>query len=269
MIYKETRPGKQLQKYVKYIWIQESDIYQPNSDRQRIMPDGCIEIVIHYRKPFNTYFPNNTCEIQPKSFIVTQVKDYIELEPRGKIGMIGVRFYPWGIHHFLKYTFKEIGDKVIDLNLLWGSEARILEEKIWYSESHIEKVKIVEDFLLDKLQEDTDKIKITDYAIQIIYSSRGKASMDMLMKELRASARYTERLFKSMIGTTPKFMIRLNRFLNVCSCMERKNPPSLTRLAQDYGYYDQSHFNKEFKAFSGLTPKQFLLKNNVFFADTE
>lgn len=60
---------------------------------------------------------------------------------------------------------------------------------------------------------------------------------------------------------------RITRFLNACKLMRQGNNIQLTHIAQEFGYFDQSHFIREFKGFSGVTPKTFLLDNNISFVE--
>lgn len=269
MLYQEFKPIKPLQPFIKFIWIQEFDGIMKDPQRERILPDCCIEVVLHFGEPFKTYFTNNTSEVQPQSFIIAQMRNYIEIEPRGRIGMIGVRFYPWGIYHFLNYTIKEIRDRVMDLPSLWGKEGKTIEEQIYCASSNIERVKIVENYLLNRLRNDKEKFQLADYGLQYIYKFKGKVTTDQLIDHLGFSSKYVQRLFNSTIGVSPKYIIRLYRFLNACNYLGAGQFQTLADVAYEFGYYDQSHFIKEFKEFSGLTPKEFLGENNISYAEAK
>lgn len=184
MFYQKFIPIKPLQQFIRYIWVQEFTGKVVNMPEERIIPDCCIELVIHFHEPFQTIFPNNLSEVQPQSFIIAQMKDYIEIMPRGKIGMIGVRFYPWGIYHFLNHTIKEIKDRVIDSSLLLGQEVKILEEKIYHAKSNPERVKIVEKFLLKYLKNNSQKFELSDYGLWYIYKLKGKVTIKQLVDYL-------------------------------------------------------------------------------------
>jgi len=69
------------------------------------------------------------------------------------------------------------------------------------------------------------------------------------------------------VGTTPKVFSRITRFLNICRHLEEHQNKTLTQLTQECGFYDQAHFIKEFKEFSGFTPKEFFQKENVYFSE--
>jgi len=73
--------------------------------------------------------------------------------------------------------------------------------------------------------------------------------------------------FLTAVGTTPKVFSRISRFLDVCHYLKDYQHRTLTKLCQECGYYDQSHFIREFRVFSGFTPTEFFAGENVVFAD--
>ena len=81
------------------------------------------------------------------------------------------------------------------------------------------------------------------------------------------SKKQLERKFPRAVGTTPKTFARLSRFLNICHHIDTHRGTKLTQLTYECGYFDQAHFIKELKAFSGFTPKKFFERKNVVFAD--
>jgi len=69
------------------------------------------------------------------------------------------------------------------------------------------------------------------------------------------------------IGTTPKIFSRTTRFLHLCHHLKEYENKNMTQLTYDLGYYDQAHFIKDFRTFTGFTPKEFYEQNNICFAD--
>lgn len=94
MVYQEYAIAEPLKPYVKVIWSMESgECWAPP---MRILPDSCVELIIHFNQAYKTIFSNSKAEIQPQSFVVAQMKNFIEIEPNGKIGMISIRFSAHG-----------------------------------------------------------------------------------------------------------------------------------------------------------------------------
>jgi AraC-like DNA-binding protein len=70
------------------------------------------------------------------------------------------------------------------------------------------------------------------------------------------SPRYLQRLFLQYTGVTPKLYHKINRFQLSLKLVAKKDS-SLTSIAYDCGYFDQSHFIREFKSFTGVTPSAY------------
>ena len=75
------------------------------------------------------------------------------------------------------------------------------------------------------------------------------------------TSRYLQKLFLQYTGLTPKLYSKINRFQNSLRLVTKKEI-SLTSIAYDCGYFDQSHFIREFKSFTGFTPSAYALENS-------
>ena len=115
MKYLEFTPGQDLSPYVQLIWIMEAETPGEVCPREKILPDGIVEIVFHYREPFITYYQDGRKLKQPMGFAVSQMRKYIEIESDGPVGFVSVRLYPWGGHHFFEHPVKDFLDDTIDL----------------------------------------------------------------------------------------------------------------------------------------------------------
>jgi AraC-like DNA-binding protein len=82
------------------------------------------------------------------------------------------------------------------------------------------------------------------------------------VRDLARSAGYSERrfidLFKLEVGLKPKIFNRIQRFQRVLAHAHCMTHPDWARIAFDYGYFDQSHLIRDFVAFSGFTPADYV-----------
>jgi AraC-like DNA-binding protein len=271
MFYQEYQAPGILKNYVRCIWIQEQEYNEKASftEKERILPDGCVELVFHFGKPFNTYFSDQSCSTQPWGFIITQMNHYIELQPTQSIGLIAVRFFPWGGYRFLGTPISDIHDKVIDVELLWHQQYRDIHNRICEARSHKERLKIVENFLYSRLSLTQQEDPLVEQCLKEIHHSEGQQTVQLLSHRYGISKRQLERRFMNTVGSSPKHFSRITRFLNASKRMRMQERPytHLAQIAQDSGYFDQSHFIREFKGFSGMTPKAFLADTQTSFVD--
>lgn len=267
MKYLEFKPSGILAEYIQLIWILESESPDETYPKERILPDGIIEMVFHYKDPFITHLANGDQIKQFQSFAISQMREFIELESDGKMGFISIRFYPWGAYHFFSTPIKDFIDNCIDLADVYPQKYQSINKELALSSSDEEKVSIIESFLKSQLAIHQKEDGITDNAIKLIRKSKGIVSIDEIADQLQISRKQLERKFVSSLGTTPKVFSRTCRFLSLCHNLKNYEGRNLSELTYECGYFDQSHFIKEFKAYSGFTPKEYFAKNNVVFAD--
>ena len=266
MRYTEFKPKESLKKYIQLIWIAESEGEDDFYPKEKILPDGIVEIVFHFKEPFITYYDDRIKFKQPQAFAISQMRKYVEIESDGLVGLISVRFYPWGAHHFFEKPIKDFLDSTVTLEEIWKENYKAILSELKNSDDN-EKVKLVQDFLdkcLLKYKKDTNDI---DNTVKLLRETKGADSIDSVCEKSKLSYKQLERQFLKTIGTTPKVFSRTTRFLNLCHNLKDYENLSMTQLALDMGYFDQAHFNKDFKSFSGLTPRDFFQQNNISFAD--
>src|SRR5262245_30200081 len=97
-----------LQRYVKCIWSLESDGPIRDAMRERILPDSCVELVFHFHDPFWSHFASGESALQPRSFVVGQMRRFLEIEPHGRAGFVAVRFLAQGAYLFFHRPLSEV-----------------------------------------------------------------------------------------------------------------------------------------------------------------
>lgn len=265
MEYHEFQLSLPLSDYIQTIWAMQSESEHDGYPRSQIMPDGIVEIVFHYETPLYTY-QDDIKFLQPQSFAISMMRKYVEIESSGKSGFISVRFFPWGAHHFFDKPVREFLDQTIDATILWGDHSKEIITTLKACSTLEERFKATESFLNERLLEHKKESSIED-VIKRIRQAKGQLGIEEICEETGLSKKQLERKFLSTAGTTPKIFSRICRFLNLCQHLETYKGKTFAELTHDCGYFDQSHFIKEFKEFSGYTPKEFFKKENVYFTE--
>ena len=255
-----------LSPFVKCIWSQESDRAIFNSGRERILPDSCVELVFHFHDRFLTYFPDGFSALQPQGFVAGQMKRFLEIEPVGRMGLIAVRFLARGAYLFFQRPLNEVAAGIVDLDDIWKGRAHELTERIALASGMTERVQIIEEVLLDKLAKNGRFDRTVDRCLQLIEAERGQMNVAQLAAHLGVSNRQLSRRFQHTVGLSPKEFARVSRFLNVIRCLNDREPrTTLTETAIACGYFDQAHFNHEFREMAGMAPGEFFNFPNVVF----
>lgn len=253
--YREYMPAPALQEYIKFFWVLKMG--QPLPAPERIFPDGCMEMILHLGQPLSR-ITGTSSYVQPKAFIVGQIKNPLFLLSQSPVHVIGVRFKPWGMAALCKQNLHAIEECEIELDSFFGNTARELEEKI-HTLPLEAAIHTIEQFLLFKLKTTPQSpaiINMARVAAHIKQDTTGK-TVAAWAGNCNLSQRQFNRQFKAIIGLAPKEFIKISRFNKVITHMQAGNSPSLAALAQHCGYYDQAHFIKEFKEYTRTTPGNF------------
>lgn len=272
MHYEEARPIDALAGYVKCFWTLETDprtdpeprLESGLPDKERILPDGCMEIVFNLAEPFVQHHLDDTNERQPRILLVGQMRRHILIQPTGKVRLLGVRFWPGGAYPFLRFPQDEITDQIIDLDSAWGRTAREIEARIQEARSRDDQLRAVETQLLAVLNRFRTNRENFSAIVAPILRTGGRLPIDTLAKNAGLSRRQLDRLFNTRVGLPPKLLSRVVRFQMVFAALERDDiSRRWAGLAVECGYSDQPHLIKDFKAFAGVEPTSYFSQANL------
>ncbi|GAB4246229.1 MAG: hypothetical protein Tsb0034_25150 [Ekhidna sp.] len=251
MHYESFFPSDPLKELVKEFWIYEND--DPEVDEQKIIPDGYSEIIFHYGDPFQINL-NGIWEDQSRLLFSSQITKYFYLRNTGRSGMLGIKLFPTALHRLLQMDLSETVDCVLPLEStqLDVNSLAVLADSQLKTEN---KVKEAEAWLTHLLSNTRDTPRIDECVSQIMLEN-GMADIEQLASSVGLSTRQLERSFKKVVGLTPKFYSRIVRFNYIFEVMKEHND-SWIRIALQSGYFDQSHFIKNFKEFTGEEPSSY------------
>ena len=263
----EICPSPWLRPHVQLIWCLELEHPDEFGPPERIAPDGIVELVFHYRRPMAIRFAGEPFTLQPASSVVSQTRRFVEICPRGPTGLISVRFHPWGAVRFLGRPVSEIADRMLAAEDVWGTSVRELEECLAAAGDVRSRVALIESFLLDRL--DVRAGVDAEAMVRRIRQGRGACRVAEICRDFGFSERKMQRISQSALGMAPRSYARLTRFLRACSMLRRGQWCRLTDVAHECGYYDQAHFNGDFKALSGLTPMELVASPHLSFLELD
>ena len=233
-----------------------SDFYQFDSasliKEICVIPDGCMDILFRY--------VSNGVTKALEGYYLEKV-----MIPTNQMGSaFGVRFVPGGFTNILPIPASELIGKQIPLMDLLKKDS--LLEQMDYSQEFSQRVAIISSYLINQVHKSYGSVSIARYCANRIISCQGSIPIGDLSEDTGYTIRYLRNLFHQHIGISPKELCEIIRFQTSFvkySCLEKVNIDfSLSDLAIQAGYYDQSHMNKSYQKMVGCLPKKFYAEVN-------
>jgi AraC-like DNA-binding protein len=253
MEYKLYAPPEALKHYVRYFWSYDSHV--PSFPQYNIdnFADRNTSLIF---QNLDNFLPNR--DAQGRRIAALSINGVDTLPTRGTMSgtfsHIGASLYPFALHALFNINADELINLAVDINDLCKSG---IERKLAEARTQPERIAVLSRYLYDKLN--TSRIR-QGFIDEIVHGSRidERSSIESLLKQYRISERQLERTFKAAIGISPKKYQRIVRFEKSVERLHSAKYNDLITIAHDLHYTDQSHFIKDFKEFSGLTPYDFL-----------
>jgi len=173
--------------------------------------------------------------------------------------MLGVKFYAHSAAFFFSEELSAFNDQIADLRDLLGRPVRMLHERLREESALSRRVELLEGFLVARLAEKEKRaanITMVGTIIREMQQNPDPNSIRGIADRYKISTRYLSRLFLQYTGVTPKLYDKIHRFQQSLRLIT-ENRYSLTSIAYDCGYFDQSHFIRDFKHFAGITPSSY------------
>jgi len=253
MIYQELLPGLPLQRYVACYWMVRSE---PGdiTDFRMIYPDGCTDIIFNFGAPLISKVGSDLHINSFKSFIVGNMTRAVLSSTQSQYNLLGVRFKPGAMQNWIRLPMNEFTDEIANAEAY--PVFQFWREQLYEQSATAGRISRLNTLLLQHFSPFPQRS--TELALAKLQDAKGICSISQLCREIGISQKQMERNFKQHVGLTPKQFARTIQFNHVSTLLRAKGEDSLLQLAADGGYADHAHFTKSFRAFSGITPSEFL-----------
>lgn len=242
-------PTEQLRPYIKAFRIIECEEEIVN----RVIPNTSFVMAFRFKGQIS-YLNNSEKTILPATTFSGLRKTVRLINYARQSSALLVMFTETGVSGFFKQPPLDLFEQSAPLDSLFPfSELSVIEERLNAANNNRNRVAIVEQFLCSKLFYNKTDGLVAE-AIANIYSKNGLTRIEALANGLYISLDAFEKRFRKVTGTTPK---QFSSIVRLRSIVLRDGSTSFIDLAFESGYYDQSHFNKDFKLFTGQTPTDF------------
>lgn len=258
MDYKTYKPHADLEAIVSCYWSLQVPA-SPQPQKQRIIPDGKIEMAFILGDDIKRYTSETAFILQPRAMVLGQTMEPFYIEPTGFVDTFAVSFFPDGFAPFVTLPIKDLVNKETPIAQLFAEQEAVqLEQQIIAAGATAERIEIVNHFLLKKLKKQSMVNSIVQSTIETLLSTKGSSPISTILKQNPSKRRQLERKFAKQTGLSPKQLGKLIRLQSALKIMLNAPEENLTQIAHESAYYDQAHFSKDFKEFTGVSPKDFL-----------
>lgn len=246
-------PSPALKPFVRYYWVLQDS--SPGMVSQRTLPTGCMSLVFHRGERLKVVSQN---DLQPRCFISGQETSFTDVISTGNIEMIVTVFQPHTAKMFFHIPVSLFCNRNISIYDMEDIELQDLAGKMGDADNLEKAVTLIENFLLNRaLLGNSYNIPRLSNVVRHISNSvqtniKGLADIACL------SEKQFCRIFSEHIGTTPKDFLRIIRLQRTLSILQHNPKIGFAQLSYECGYTDQSHMIKEFRLFTGYTPKEYI-----------
>lgn len=254
MRYYTINPTEKLADFVRYFWVFEGAASETQPYIHRTLANVCPELLFHYQGAFNELTFDNSLQSSFLTGIHGQTNQYRRFIVKEQFGIFGVYLYPYALSTLFDIPAIEFTNELPNLLSILKKSDTDIEERMFIAPDNNERFSIITTFLENRLK----KLKRPEiaYAVKAILKAKGQVNITELSSQCFLSVRQFERNFKEHTGFSPKAFARITRFNSVIG-QTQNTINSLTEIAYNFGYYDQSHFIQDFKTFSGYNPRTY------------
>lgn len=258
MIARVHRPGPPLGGFVDCLWYYNG--YSAGHKRERALPTGTVELVVNLREDRIHVFRDESdlsgfhCR---GSILCGPHSGYFVLDTTQQKSVVGVHFKPGGAAPFLGAPADEFTDRHIGLEDVWGVQARQQRDRLMEARAPEAMFTVLESALLARLVRQLAPGPAVAAALVQLTRAPEVTRIGAVCGESGYGAKRFIELFRAAVGLTPKVYCRIQRFQGVVRRLANGRSVDWAGVAVGSGYCDQSHLNREFRAFSGVTPGQY------------
>ena len=185
-----------------------------------------------------------------------------------QVRLVGVHFKPWGVSPFVDMPATELRDRWVPVDAVWQRSLDRIRNQIGGIASATEMLRVMEDELRSRLAESPSRgLELVQRTGGRLETSHGAVPVAALTDAAGVSGNHLAAQFKTHVGVTPKRVARIYRFARLILSVDAVRPVDWSELAHTAGYFDQAHFIREFKDFTGHTPTGYLALRRRFPAE--
>lgn len=228
--------------------------------RRRKAPTGDVTLIINFGPAFrlaDSRRPDVTLEPR-HSFIAGLHETAVLIESTGDSHCVQVDLTPIGAFRFLGCPMDDLTHRIVELEDVLGAAARHLRTALYEADDWATRFALLDGSIADRVAQTPAAAPDITWAWRELHRTGGRIGIGILTDALGCSRQHLITGFHRQIGLSPKKLARILRFNCALRRLEATDDPDWADIALDNGYYDQAHFNRDFRHFIDCTPSEFL-----------
>jgi AraC-like DNA-binding protein len=250
------QPAPDLTGAVATLWATEAETV---AFRERVLPRTTVELMINFGGRQTVHPAGASSPQHVRRYWVSGLQTAcLDIESPSAARLIAASLHPAHAGPCLGIEGADIVNRVVPLDDILARDASRLADRLEETSSVTGRFLLFEDFLRERLRRARRIAPAAARAVGAIVGAGGAVTSTDLAHRLGCSRRYLEKHLATEVGLAPKQFARLVRFGQAVDRIRTASRIDWGRVAQSCGYYDQAHFNRDFRAFTGVTPSGFL-----------
>jgi AraC-like DNA-binding protein len=221
-----------------------------------------VGLIIGFGPPVGIAYPSHRSGSTARvtSFVAGLHDSHAVAEASGWQHGVQIDFTPIGARMLLGVPMDSLANRVVELEQILGPFAALLAEQLYEATRWQARFDVLDAAIAGRLAAARGPAPAISWAWRRLTETGGRVGISELADELGSSRQYLVTRFREDVGLPPKTLARILRFQQAIRLLECDDKARLARVAGECGYYDQAHFNRDFRQFAGSTPSEFLVR---------
>ena len=225
-----------------------------------VIDDGLFEFIFLRESDIQVESQGHRTSL-PHAFIIGKVEIPSRLIIPHTMTYFTVKIQPWVASFFLEKDYTAVND----LAFTSSPDLQQLHHHLFSTTCFEEQIRHVEDYFLNQELPNLHNSEVSRQMCNYIYEAHGNVKVKDLVSLFPYSRQRLNQLFLSQTKNSIKEFAVLTRLRSIMTYYMKHPEQTLTSIAYQFGYSDQSHFIKDMKKVTGVTPSEFSQTNNVFY----
>lgn len=253
-MYLLSRPDTALAPFVEHYWHVHAEPDQPFDLTVDVFADLRADLIINHGVAYTRTVAGGPTRRILRSNLDAQRLTPIRIVQRGDVRVSGVRFHVAGLMPFVAKSLEALTDRVVGLREAFGVDGVRLERALGDATGNAPaQAALFDAFLLARLRVLPEHAQVRAL-LELIDASGGALRIEALSRRAGMSSRSVDRLFRRCLGVGPKTYAQVVRFQRCLTRLKHDPGVTLSQVASEAGYYDQSHLVRAYRRFAGTAP---------------